>query len=220
MANVKIADLKNEDATINLKGLIGSALTMDWKQIAMYEGRIFTTTIGTLSTGIVGGGAVTIPDIDLPEFLIDIPEGYVVVPISMSIQGNCSDAVADHDVLEAFICKCTDVRWDGTGTCTSETPICMKTVGGRTSVCRVRSAFNTVDITTAPVHAIDLAREEVKFEKPAAGETPVILRLDYAPKVPPFIVGPTMITGYWGGTSAVTGYAQLYWAEYETSELF
>lgn len=220
MANVKIADLKNEDATINLKGLVGSAITMDWKQIAMYEGRIFNVTVGTLSTGITGGGAGTVPVIDLPEFLIDIPAGYVVVPISMSIQGTCADNVADNDVLEAFICKCTNVRWDGTGTCTSETPVCMKTVGGRTSVCRVASAFNTVAITTAPVHAIDLAREEVKMDIAAAGETPVILRLDYAPKFPPFIVGPTTITGYCGGTSAVKAYAQLYWAEYETSELF
>lgn len=207
---------------IDWQGLLGAGKTMDWKQAALYEGRVFNATVGTLSTGIVGGGNGTVLDLDQPEFVISIPNGTTIIPISMSIQGNCADAIADHSTLQALICYSL-LYTLASGTYTTETPICMKTVGGRSSVCTVASAATADTLSSSGadfVHDIDLARAEVKVDLPANGETPIILRLDYNPDPAPYLVGPGSITGYWGGTSAVTGYAQLYWAEFATSELF
>jgi hypothetical protein len=220
MSNIRLESLKDTGSYIPQKALDGAASVMDWKQKLMHDGRVFNVTVGTLVTGITGGGAVNVPDIDLPEFLIDIPAGTTVIPLSMCIEGVCDNAIADNDKLDAFICKTTNLRWDGTGTCTTEVPICMRTVGGGQSVCRVSSAFNTVNITVPPVHDVDLARISVQIDKAAAGEATVKMELRYEPEIPPYIVGPCMIVGHWGGTSAVVGYAQLYWAEIPTATLF
>ena len=200
-------------------GKDGSLTQQDWKQALAIEGRCFTVTIGTLLTGIVGGGAATVPDADLPEGLISIPSGVVLSPLRVAIQGNCADAVANHNTLQAFVCVDRAAAWDGTGTCTVETAYNIRTDTPRSTQCTCRSAFNTVNITVPPVHHIDLARAEVKIDLPAAGETPVIVNLLYEPNPAPFIVGPAMLLVYFGGTTALTGYAQLYWAEWSKAEL-
>lgn len=199
-------------------GRDGALVNLPWKQALVLEGRVFTYTVGTLSTGIVGGGNGTVLDIDQPEFLISVPSGTAIIPLSISIEGLAADAIADHSTLEALIAATIGSAWDGTGTATTETPSNLRTDSPRASACSCRSAF-TADITTAPVHTIDLAREEVKIDLPANGETPIIVRLDYTPEAAPVIVGPAMITGYWGGTSAVTGFAQVCWAEFQKSEV-
>jgi hypothetical protein len=223
LANIRLESLRDSGSFINAKGIFGAGAVMDWKSQAALEGKVFNVTVGTLSTGIVGGGNGTVLDIDQPEFVISIPSGVTVVPISFNIQGNCADAVADHSVLEAVVCLSRYYTWAADGASTAETPICTKLVGGGASRCACASA-HTGDMTLSsaadPVHDVDLARMEVKIDLPANGETPVILELRYNPDPPPFLVGPCTITGYWGGTSAVTGYAQLYWAEYSTSDLF
>jgi hypothetical protein len=198
-------------------GRDGAVIDMGWKQALVLAGQCFTATVGTLSTGIVGGGNGTVLDIDQPEFLIYVPTGLAIMPLRIAIQGNAADAVADHSVLEAVIAL-GEVAWDGTGTCTTEVAYNMNRGSSLASGCSVRSAF-TVDITTAPVHVLDLARAEVKIDLPANGETPIILDLLYEPDPAPIIVGPATITGYWGGTSAVTGYAQLYWAEFTKAKV-
>jgi hypothetical protein len=193
-------------------GRDGAVIDMDWKQALLLAGQCYSFTVGTLSTGIVGGGNGTILDIDQPEFLIYIPTGTAIMPLRMAIQGLSADAVADHSVLQALIAL-GEVAWDGTGTATTEVAYNMNRGSSLASACSCRSAF-TADITTAPVHLQDLARAEVKIDLPANGETPIILDLLYEPDPSPLIVGPATITGYWGGTSAVTGYAQVSYIEF------
>lgn len=198
-------------------GRDGAVIDMGWKQALLLAGQCFTFTVGTLSTGIVGGGDGTVLDIDQPEFLIYVPTGTAIMPLRMAIQGNADDAVANHSVLEALIAL-GEVAWDGTGTCTTEVVYNLNRGSSLASACSVRSAF-TANITTAPVHIADLARAEVKIDLPANGETPIILDLLYAPDPSPLIVGPATITGYWGGTSAVTGYAQVSYIEFTKSRV-
>jgi len=199
-------------------GRDGALVSLPWRIALVMEGRVFGVTVGTLSTGIVGGGNGTVLDIDQPEFVISVPTGTAIMPLRVGIQGLAADAVADHSVLQALVCADTAKVWDAAGSCTTETAYNYRTDGPRATACTCRSAF-TGDITTAPVNHIDLARAEVKIDLPANGETPIILDLNWMPESPPILVGPAMLVGYWGGTSAVTGYAQVIWAEFTKAEV-
>ena len=194
----------------------GSLVNLPWKQALVAEGRVFNMTIGALSTGLVGGGAGTVPELAEPEFIISVPSGACILPFRVDIQGTAADAVADHSTLEIILAVDTAKAWDGTGTATAETPVNMRTGYSRPSLCTCRSAF-TAD-STAPTETMDLAREEVKIDLPANGETPIIVHLLYEPDVSPLIVGPAQLWGMWGGTSALTGYAQIVWAEFMLAE--
>ena len=81
------------------------------------------------------------------------------------------------------------------------------------------SAF-TAD-TTDPVLDIELAREVQTAEVAgtAANSLWGRLTLCYEPKRPPLIAGPAMLIGYWGGTVATTGFAQVQFAAIPSSEL-
>lgn len=198
-------------------GRDGALVQLPWRMALVLEGRVFGATVGTLSTGIVGGGNGTVLDLDQPEFIISVPSGTAIMPLRVAIQGNAADAVADHSVLEALICADRTQAWAADGTCTSTTIYNYRTDSPRASACLARTAFSAD--TTDPVHSIDLARAEVKIDLPANGETPIILDLNWVPEQPPVLVGPAMLVGYWGGTSAVTGYAQIIWAEFFKSEV-
>jgi len=45
------------------------------------------------------------------------------------------------------------------------------------------------------------------------------LDLLYEPLTSPIITGPAMLLVYWGGTVATTGFAQIEWIEYTTTDL-
>jgi hypothetical protein len=111
--------------------------------------------------------------------------------------------------------------WAHTGTHTNPTIYNLRTDTPMSSLCNCGTAFNTVNITTAPVESFDLARREVKLEKAAAGECAVIVDLKWSAisSVAPFIVGPACLLGHFGGTTVMTGYAKVMWAEWQKSEL-
>jgi len=200
-------------------GKDGAAISLPWLQALVLEGRCFTATVGTLSTGIVGGGNGTVPELAEPEFVIGVPAGAVILPFRIAVQGNCANAVADHDVLEVIIAAMLGTAYDGTGTATTEVAYNLRTDNPKASLCSVKSAF-TADITIAPVATIDLARTEVHVDATSAiALGTIVVDCLYQPTVVPFIVGPAILFGMWGGTTAVTGYAQLYWAEFAKSEL-
>jgi hypothetical protein len=200
-------------------GIDGAMVGMAWQDALALEGRVFTMTVGTLSTGIVGGGNGTVPVLAEPEFMVAVPAGAVIKPLRIAVQGVCADAVANHNKLEIIIAADILKGWDLTGTATTETPLNFRTDLPRGSACAARSAF-TVAITSAPAAVMDLARREVFIEQTTAvGTVPIIVDLLYEPVAGPFITGPAMLFGMWGGTSAVTGYAQVTWAEWSKTEL-
>jgi hypothetical protein len=200
-------------------GVDGSLVTLPHHQALVLEGRVFTFCVGTLSTGITGGGNGTVPDLDRPEFFVSVPTGTVIKPLRMAIQGTAADATADHDKLEAMICIDRTQAWAGDGTVVTPTVYNFRTDNPRASACSCRSTASA-DITD-PVDSIDLARSEVKIELPANGETPIILDLEWSAETSPapYIVGPAMLVGRCGGTAAVKVFAQIVYAEWSKSEL-
>lgn len=192
------------------------------KMIAMGYGR--AVTVGAFSTGIVGGGAGTILDLDQPELVIAVPAGYVIRPLFAEIVVQGGISTADSDETEALLAVDSLGQWTGDGTFTSELPSNMNTRFDKGSACRVGSAF-TADMTTTPRNGGAAADPVLDMELAGIVETGDqggvaanvayrIIRLAYNPALPEWLEGPCSLLGYWGGTIAtVGGFARVRWVE-------
>lgn len=200
------------------RSLLGGLPFGDWRSAMIARGFGWNTTIGTLSTGITGGGAGDVLDIDQPEFVLSVPTGFTLVPLRFFIQARIGIQTDDSHTAQIVIAVDRAAAWNGTPTdltkWVNENPTTFNLRTGATSGCPIAcaSAF-TGDITVAPVHAFDLARKEAITDEQEAA-TPATVNvyefdLLYEPKASPFIVGPGAVYGYWGGEVAVVGYAQL-----------
>lgn len=189
-----------------------------------------SVTVGAFSTGIVGGGAGTILDLDQPEFTIGVPAGYALIPLYVEIVVKGGVSTADGDETEALLAADSLGLWTGDGTFTSENPSNLRTDLDKGAACRVGSAF-TADMTTTPgnggaaadpVLDMELARvvESADQGGTAANVAYRIIRLLYQPNYPPILVGPSSLLGYWGGTIAtVDGFAIVHWVEGPAREI-
>jgi hypothetical protein len=206
---LKLTDYAATPTEVALRSLLGGALTADWRQALIARGFGWNVTVGTLSTGVTGGGAGTVLDLDQPEFGLSVPTGYTLIPLDFHIQVNPGLQTTDSHVTEALIAVDRTAAWAGDGTVTTETPLGLRT--NVTSGCPA-TCFSaaTADITD-PVLSFELARAEAltDVQGTAANVNLYQVRLDYEPKTPPLIVGPGAVYGYWGGSIAATGYAQL-----------
>jgi len=194
-----------------VRSMIGAVQRVNWRSAMIARGFGWNVTVGSLSTGIVGGGDGDVPDQDQPEFGISIPAGVTCVPFDFLINVCIGIVAADSEATEAFISVDRIAAWDGTGTFTIETPRNLRTNGTAGCPCRCFSAA-TANITN-PTLSFDLARKEALADVQDAA-TPATVNvtqfdLHYKPINPLFIVGPACIYGYWGGTVACTGYATL-----------
>ena len=190
----------------------------DWKQRAVLQGRGFHVDVGAFSTPIVGGGNGTVIDIDQPEGLISVPSGTSIIPVRVSVQVQPGLAATDLDENEILVGVDIAKAFDASGTSTSETALKMY-LGQGTSLCTCASAF-TGDCT-APVIGMELARKVETMDllgTPANGWGH-ILDLVYEPNCPPVLVGPCCLVVYFGGTVAVSGFAQIEWLEFLTADL-
>lgn len=181
-------------------------------------------TVGAFSTGIVGGGAGTVLDLDQPELVVGVPAGYAIRPLRVSAQLQVALVAADNDENEILLAVDSLGLWSGDGTFTAEEPSNLRTDFPKGSACRVGSAF-TADMTTTPksgaaaadpVLDIELARAVETFDIHSTGVGILLKRLDllYEPASPPLIVGPATLLLYFGGTVAnVGGFAQASWLE-------
>lgn len=200
----------------------GALFVADWKQSLILRGMGYLATIGAFSTGIAGGGAGTILDLDQPEGLVSVPEGVAIVPLSIGIQAETPLLAADDDEAELLIAVDRTASWNEDGTFTTESPTNLRTDIRAGSRCLVRSAFSA-DMTRRPaaggtaddpVLDMELARRIIVADsQTAAGVLWGHLDLHYEPRYAPVLVGPCALYLYWGGTVAVNGYAQLAWAE-------
>ena len=198
----------------------GSISVADWMNLKNMEGRVFQVDVGAFSTPITGGGNGTIIDADQPEGLISVPAGTTIILNRVAVQCQTPLIATDADEAEILVVVDKDVAYALTGTATSETPLALRTDQKRASGCTARSAF-TADITAAPTADIELARKVITGDVngTAANALWGVLDLAYEPKVPPIIVGPAQVVVYWGGTVAVTGFAQIQWAEVPSTDI-
>lgn len=203
-----------------------ATLTIE-EAIALGMGR--SMTVGAFSTGIVGGGAGTVLDLDQPEFAVAVPAGYVIRPfyVEIAVQGGIS--TLDSDETEALLAADSRSRWAGDGTFTAEQPSNLRSDLVEGSACLCGSAF-TADMTTTnevgtaadPNLDMELARivETADQAGTAANVAYRVIRLVYEPRYAPYLVGPCTLLGYWGGTVAtVGGFAVVQWVEGKISDL-
>ena len=188
-----------------------------------------SVTVGAFSTGIVGGGAGTVLDIDQPEFVIGVPAGYFIRPIFVNMSVQPGIETADSDEADLLLAVDSLGLWSGDGTSTAENPSNLRTDLDKGSACRVGSAF-TADMTTTPgnggsaadpVLDMELMRvSQISNFGDATGISHRSLELLFQPNYPPILVGPCSLIGYWGGTIAtVGGFAVIQWVEGPTRDL-
>lgn len=190
-------------------GPIGSMLGMDWLQMMVARGFGWHADFGSFSTGITGGGAGTIIDLDQPEAIISVPSGFVLCPLRLAGQVKpVTTTVTDANEDEILFAADRSAAYAGDGTVVAVTPTNMRSdLLGASCPATVKSTASA-DITD-PVLGIELARKVVTWTtQTAVGEVQTELSLVYEPLRPPFLIGPAAIYGYWGGTVALTGFAQ------------
>ena len=181
-------------------------------------------TVGAFSTGVVGGGAGTILDIDQPEFAIGVPANYVLRPLFTKMVVGPGVTTADSDETEALLAVDSLGLWSGDGTSTAESPSNLNSKYAKGSACRVGSAF-TADMTTSPRSGaadadpvldmeLDRNQEITDFNAAATSVTFHTVVLQYQPNYPEWLEGPCTLLGYFGGTIATLGsFAVVRWVE-------
>ena len=195
-------------------------MTID-EMIANGYGR--SVNVGAFPTEGTGGGAALVIDIDQPRLAIGIPGGYCLRPLRFEIVIKGGISTADGDEVEALLAVDSLGLWTGDGTSTAENPSNMRTDLDKGSGCRVGSIFSA-DMTTTPgnnqtaadpVLDMELARilESADQAGTAANAVYRIIRLEYQPKHPPYIVGPATLLAYWGGTIASPAFLIGTWLE-------
>jgi hypothetical protein len=207
----------------------GGAVIAHHLDLAIARGMGRIVTVGGFSSGIVGGGAGTVLDLDQPELVIGVPAGYCIKPVRLSCQLQTGLIAADNDENEILFAVDSLGLWSGDGTFTGEEPSNMRTDLKKGSACRVGSAF-TADMTTTPSGAaaadpvldIELARHVSHIDvSTAVGVNYKIDDLLYEPKYGPLLVGPCSLLVYFGGTVAnIGGFVQAAWIEGPVSEFF
>lgn len=207
---------RSYDATpvpFDLRGLLGGLLSVDWRQALIARGFGWHVDVGTFSTPIVGGGNGTVLDADQPEFVIDVPTGTTLIPVRFAV--SCQMPLIGADSEESEINILVDRAAVSGATATQgtvESPFNMRTNKTTACPCPVVSAVttNTTAVPTATalyelVHEVKVADLQGIATSAHWGHLAVV----YEPRVSPFIVGPASVWGYWGGTVATSGFADL-----------
>lgn len=210
-------DYQATPAEVGLKSVLDGLLTADWRLALLAQDFVWHADVGAFSTPITGGGAGTVIDLDQPEFVISVPSGKTLIPLRIDIA--CMPGLQTTDSHESEILLAADIAaaYDGTGTVTTETPFSLRTSTTTGCPATVVSAC-TADLTDPTLgYELGHAAQFTDVQGVAATVNMYQLTLKYEPLLPPWIVGPAAIYGYWGGSIAMTGFAQLDFAVINTA---
>lgn len=193
-----------------VRGFMGAALSADWRMAMVARGLGYHVDVGAFSTPIVGGGNGTVLDQDQPEFGISVASGYAIVPIRVHVVCQTPLIAADSDESEIVLAWDKAAAWAGDGTVTTETALNMR--GGAAANPSGVTIFSaaTANITNPTLgyelaHAVRVGDVQGVAANALWGD----LSLLYEPTTPPILVGPCCLYGYWGGTVATSGFAQI-----------
>jgi hypothetical protein len=191
-----------------LRGLLGGAVVADWRQAFIARGFGWGVDVGTLTTPIVGGGNGTVLDLEQPELAINVPSGYAMVPLRLSVQ--CQMGLQTTDSHESEIWMAFDrTQVQTAGTSTAETPYNLRSdLSGAPFTSY--SAYTADGVATPVLNTLARKQALTDVQGTAATVNAYILDLVYEPANPPIIIGPAHIAVYWGGDIAVSGYAQAF----------
>ena len=206
----KLLDYSATPAEASLRSLLGGALTADWRQALIARGYGWHVDVGAFSMPITGGGNGTVLDQDQPEFAVGVPSGYTLIPLRVDIA--VEPGLQTTDSHETEILLAADVAATfalGSGAGTVESAVNLRTSTSGACPATVYSAL-TGDITN-PTLGLELAHRAqlTDVQGTAATVNLMSLNLLYEPLRPPFLVGPCALYGYWGGSIAAVGFANL-----------
>jgi hypothetical protein len=191
-----------------LRGLLGAAGAVDWRQQFVARGFGWLVDVGTLTTPITGGGDGTVLDLEQPELAINVPSGYAMVPLRIAVE--CQIGLQTTDAHENEIW----IGYDRTqvqvaGTSTAETPLNMRSdlTGAPFTA---YSAYTGDGNATPLINTLARKQATTDLQGIAANLNVYIFDLVYEPINPPIIIGPANISVYWGGSIALPGFAQAF----------
>lgn len=194
------------------RGLLGAIMSADWRQglIARGFGYHLDVPPAAFSTPLTGGGAGTVIDLDQPEFGISVASGYTMIPLRVDMTVLPGLQTTDSHETELLLAVDRASAWAGDGTVTLGTAVNLRTnaAGNPSGVSIFHSA--TADITD-PVLGMELMHRAQFTDVQGIAATVNLMQLNgrYEPLNPPFLVGPCAMYGYWGGSIAAAGFAQV-----------
>jgi hypothetical protein len=190
----------------DVRVLLGSVLSADWRQAMIARGYGWHVQVGALTTPITGGGDGTVLDLEQPELAINCPSGYAMVPLRIAVE--CQVGLQTTDAHENEIVIGVDrTQVQVAGTSTAESPMNMRT--DITTACPFTSfSAYTADGNATPI-ITELARKAAQVDvQSAVGVNVYQFDLVYEPLNPLMIVGPANISVYFGGSIALPGFIQ------------
>jgi hypothetical protein len=188
MNDLRAKGFGSGSAKEDLRALLGALLHADWRQALIARGFGWNSTVGGVSTPIVGGGNGTVIDPEQPELAIKVPSGYAMIPLRVAVHVEPGLQTTDSHVTEALI-GLDRTQVPTAGTSTLEAPVNMRS--DLTSDCplTVRSAY-TADGVTPVLEELERAQALTDVQGTAATLNLYQLKAIYEPAFPPFINRP------------------------------
>ena len=202
----QFTDYSSSEADQDLRGILGAALSADWRMGLVARGFGWHTDVGTFSTPAAGGGVAAVIDQDRPNLLISVAAGYCLVPLRVHVCAQMPLGATDSDESEILIAADIAAAAAGITTQTTvETPSNMRT--NTASGCPA-TVLSTLSATiTSPTLGMEMGHAVKIFEtKTDVGVLWSDLTLLYEPVCPPLLIGPCALYVYHGGTVATTGF--------------
>ncbi len=217
MANIKAKAVQldpsvvgNEDFDYLRMTKLGALYTADWRTQLALAGKVWSTSIGTLSAGadvglIVGGGNGTTVDSDQPELILGVDAGYYLIPIEVNAMCDMdADADGEYGEVVMFMDTAAAPPTSATGTPGVLTPV--NAIDGGASFPGRAFGGVTTDITD-PTMGIWLAGRyfNTADNGTAASALGQDLNFNWRADFPQFFAGPCSLVVCYGGTAAVNG---------------
>jgi hypothetical protein len=206
MDDLRLRNYEASPVREDVRSLLGSVLSADWRQAMIARGYGWLVQVGALTTPITGGGDGTVLDLEQPELAINCPSGYAMIPLRIAVQ--CQVGLQTTDAHETEIVIGLDrTQVQVAGTSTAESPGNMRT--DITTACPFTcySAY-TADGNATPI-ITELARKQAVTDvQTAVGVNVYQFDLVYEPVNPPMLIGPGNISVWFGGGIATPGYIQ------------
>jgi hypothetical protein len=206
---LRVKDYAATPAGFDVRGVLGSPLSMDWRQALIARGFGWLIDVGALTTPITGGGNGTVLDLEQPELAINVPAGIAMIPLRINVETQIGLQTTDAHENEIVIgVDRTQVQTAGTST--AEVPMNMRTDLVSSPPFTAFSAYTADGIATPVVR--ELARKQAVTDLQGVAATLNVYQFDllYEPINPPMVVGPAHFAVYFGGDIALPGFIQAF----------
>ena len=207
MDDLRLANYGGSLARDSIRSLLGGAVAADWRHALIARGFGWNTTVGAVSTGIVGGGNGTTVVLARPQLAIKVPTGQCLVPLRVSVEVELGLQTTDSHVTEILV-SIDRTQVPTAGTSTTEVPINMRTDITVPCPLTVWSAFTGDTGVALALDELDRAQALTDVQGVATTVNVYQLKTVYDPRWPPFICGPAGFFVHYGGDIAATGFIQ------------